>query len=337
MANVLLRVWSAAAAEPQGEGAIAPGSRRTSATQHSPHPLVTFVPLWRYRYRAIFYLMTDSAIQHISDTARWAAVYRARETERKDALFRDPFARRLAGERGEQIARSMPFHERHSWSWATRTYLFDRVISEQIRQGADMVVNLAAGLDTRPYRMQLPAPLKWIEVDFPEILAYKEALLKAEKPACALERVPADLASAEVRRSLLASLAGHATKVLVISEGLLIYLRAKEVSTLAEDLKSFPAFKRWVLDIVSPRLLRMVQKNTRQQFGAEVLVQFAPDDGPEFFTRHGWCPIEVHSILKTAAELKLLPFFMRLLALVPERPSNIGSRPWSGVCLLAAY
>ena len=81
----------------------------------------------------------------------------------------------------------------------------------------------------------------------------------------------------------------------------------------------------------------MVQKNTHRQFGAEVPLQFAPDDGPEFFTRYGWHPIEVHSMLKTAAELRLLPFSMRLLALLPERPNNSGSRPWSGVCLLAAY
>ena len=200
-----------------------------------------------------------------------------------------------------------------------------------------MVVNLAAGLDTRPYRMQLPASLKWIEVDFPEILAYKEELLKAEKPACRLERVRADLTNAEIRRSLFGRLASEATKVLVITEGLLIYLRAEEVSALAEDLKRLPAFKRWVLDIASPGLLRMLQKNTHLQFGSEVPpLQFAPADGPAFFARYGWNPIEVRSMLKTAAGLKRLTFAMRLLALLPENPNTSGSRPWSGVCLLAS-
>src|ERR1700757_703785 len=133
--------------------------------------------------------MRDPTIRHISDTARWAAMYRARETEREDALFRDPFARRLAGERGEQIAKATPFHEKHSWSWVTRTYLFDRIIGEEIVHGADTVVNLAAGLDARPYRMPLPGSLRWVEVDLPEILDYKEELLKSEKTACTLERV----------------------------------------------------------------------------------------------------------------------------------------------------
>jgi methyltransferase (TIGR00027 family) len=279
--------------------------------------------------------MSSPTVRHVSDTARWTAVYRARETERKNPLFCDPYARQLAGERGEQIANATPFHEKHSWSWVTRTYLFDSIIRDQVAQGADMVVNLAAGLDTRPYRMQLPLSLKWIEVDLPEILAYKEDLLKAQKPACMLERVRADLSDAEIRRSLLGRLSSEATKVLVITEGLLIYLRSEQVSALAEDLKRFPTFKRWVLDIVSPGLLRMLQKNTHQQFGSEVpSLQFAPEDGPVFFTRHGWKPLEVHSMLKTAAGLKRVPFFMRLLALLPEHPNSSGSRPWGGTCLL---
>ena len=58
--------------------------------------------------------------------------------------------------------------------------------------------------------------------------------------------------------------------------------------------------------------------------------------GPAFFVRYGWNPIEVHSVLKTAAGLKRLTFAMRLLALLPENPNNSGSRPWSGVFLLAS-
>jgi O-methyltransferase involved in polyketide biosynthesis len=83
------------------------------------------------------------------------AIYRARETERPDAVFRDPFARHLAGERGDQIAKSMPFSKRATWVWITRTYAYDQFIKQQVGDGVDMVVNLAAGLDARPYRMSL--------------------------------------------------------------------------------------------------------------------------------------------------------------------------------------
>ena len=51
--------------------------------------------------------MTQPIIRNVSDTARWVAFYRAMESERPDAVFRDPFARRLAGERGEAIVRTV--------------------------------------------------------------------------------------------------------------------------------------------------------------------------------------------------------------------------------------
>jgi len=277
----------------------------------------------------------DRAIQHISDTARWAAVYRARETERPDAVFRDPFARRLAGERGEEIAKALPFHEKNSWSWVTRTYVFDSFIREQVKQGVDMVVNLAAGLDARPYRMDLPASLQWIEVDLPEILSYKEQILGGEKQRCRLERVRMDLSDTRARRDLFDTLAKRATKALVISEGLLAYLTEDQVGALAEDLARSSALQLWVFDLASPGLLRMVQKNTHAQFGDSVArLQFAPANGPEFFSSHGWQLQEVRSILKTAASLHRLSLWMRLLSLLPEDPVHAGSRPWSGVCLM---
>ena len=277
----------------------------------------------------------EPLIRNISDTARWAAVYRARETERPDALFRDPFARRLAGDRGEQIAKAMPFTDRHTWSWVTRTYLFDQFITEQIAQGVDAVVNLAAGLDARPYRMALPPALRWVEVDLPDLLAYKEEILANEKPVCQLECVRLDLADVRARRELFERVGRDAHKVLILTEGLLIYLTADEVGALAQDLAAPPSFQRWVLDLASPGLLRLMQEKMGTQLDqAGAPFKFAPAEGPAFFTRHGWHPADVRSMLKTARRLKRLPFLMRLIAMLPESKNPPPSRPWSGVCLM---
>jgi methyltransferase (TIGR00027 family) len=278
---------------------------------------------------------TDPLIRNISETARWAAAYRAEESERPDALFRDPFARRLAGARGEQIADGLPASSRHTWAWVTRTYLFDQFIAAQLRQGVDLVVNLAAGLDARPYRMPLPSSLRWVEVDLAELIAYKEDLLRHEKPACALERVRLDLADVRARRDLFRQLGGSASRALVITEGLLIYLAPADVGALADDLAAPPTFQRWVLELGSPGLLRILQRHIGgplSQAGAPL--KFAPEEGPGFFSKHGWQPLEVQGMLKTAARLKRLSLWMRLLALMPESTGRQGSRPWSGVCLL---
>ena len=116
------------------------------------------------------------------------------ESERPDALFQDPYARKLAGERGERILASMRRGRSWAWPMIVRTAVLDELIVRTIaRDGIDTVLNLAAGLDTRPYRLQLPASLRWIEADFPDVIAYKQEQLKGERPVCALEHVGIDL------------------------------------------------------------------------------------------------------------------------------------------------
>ncbi|HKW61067.1 MAG TPA: SAM-dependent methyltransferase [Candidatus Acidoferrum sp.] len=272
--------------------------------------------------------------RNISDTARWAAYFRAEETKRPDAIFRDPYAERLCGQHGVDIANTLPDGSKHAWAWVTRTYLFDYFLMQELQQGVDLVLNLAAGLDARPYRMKLPASLQWIEVDLPGILAYKEEILAGEKPNCDLERIRLDLADATARRSLFASLNQRAKKILVLTEGLLIYLTAEEVAALARDLASGANFQRWIMDLSSPGLLKMMQKTTGKrlsEIGAPF--KFAPADGAEFFSQHGWETMEVKGMLKTATKFKRPPFFLRLFGLLPEKKGPAGNQPWSGVCL----
>ena len=274
-------------------------------------------------------------IQNISDTARWAAVYRARETERPDALFRDPFARRLAGERGEEIANAIAFSNQNTWSWIARTYLFDHFITQEIAGGCDLVINLAAGLDARPYRMNLPASLQWIEIDLPGILDYKEEILRDDKPVCALERIRLDLSDASARREVFAKLGTRGSKALVISEGLIVYFTADEVGALAQELAVPPTFQRWITDLCSPGLLKLLKKKMGTQMGDSAVLKFAPPEGPAFFAPYGWKPLEVRSFMKTAAQLKRVPFFLKIISLLPESNAEQGSRPWAGACLLA--
>jgi len=277
----------------------------------------------------------EQAIRNVSDTAIWAALYRARETERENALFRDPFARRLAGQRGDRIAETMRKHDKHEWSWGMRTVLFDRFIAGEIAAGADMVVNLAAGLDARPYRMALPPALRWIEVDLPDLVNDKEQILRDEKPACALERVRLDLADRAARRELFRRLGERSKKALVITEGLLIYLSEAEVGELASDLAAPESFERWALDIASPGLLRLLQREVGSELDrANAPLKFAPAEGPPFFARYGWRPVAVRSPLKEAAGHKRLPLLLRVIALLPESSGAQGSRPWSGICLM---
>ena len=275
-------------------------------------------------------------LRNISDTARWIAAHRARETRRPDALFRDPLAERLAGERGEAIAKNVEIASRGDWPFVVRTLLFDAAIADEVARGADLIVNLAAGLDTRPYRMALPSSLRWVEVDLPDILDYKEEVLAGERPVCALERLRLDLTGVAARRQLFERLARSANRALVVTEGLLIYLEPADVAGLARDLAAAgPAFARWATDLASPGLVRMMSRSAGAHLErANAPLKFGPAEGPGFFEPHGWRAIAVRSYLKEAARVRRVPWFFRLLAMLPESSGRQGDRPWAACCLL---
>ncbi|MGH7869822.1 MAG: class I SAM-dependent methyltransferase [Candidatus Dormibacteraceae bacterium] len=145
--------------------------------------------------------MPELLVRNISDTALGIAVHRARESERAGALFRDPLAARLAGKCGLEIAKSNSFWRQDGMGVGDANVLVRPIHHRQVRQGADLVVNPAAGLDTRPYRMALPATLEWVEVDVPGLIGYKEEILRGEKPTCELERIRLDLSHVSARRT----------------------------------------------------------------------------------------------------------------------------------------
>ena len=277
----------------------------------------------------------NQLVENISDTARWVAVFRAEESERLDAVFHDPFARRLAGEKGEQIANAIEFGRKNSWSFVARTYHFDEFIMQHVEQGYDMIVNLAAGLDARAYRMQLPKTLKWVDVDLPGMINYKNEILKNEKPKCKYQSIALDLAVRKVRLELFQQLNSECKKALVVTEGLIIYLTNEQVAELATDLASQDHFRRWVFDLASPALLEMILNEMQPALkGSGAIFQFAPEEGEEFFEKYGWKHIESRSKLKTAAKLKRLDDELKAYADMPEPPGPRRPFPWSGDCLL---
>ena len=279
-------------------------------------------------------------MRHISDTARWVAVYRAMETERPDALFRDPFARKLAGERGDEIIRSLAHGKRAAWAMIVRTYILDELILREIReQKIDTVLNLAAGLDARPYRLDLDRGLRWIEVDLPGMIEYKQEALKDETPKCRLERVTVDLTDAEARRRYFSDVNANSNRVLVVTEGLLAYLKPEQVISLAQDLHAQPKFERWLIDLAGPGVLEWIQKKWGKSLqAANAPMYFAPEGGENFFKPYGWEPVEFRDFGEEGRKLKRMPpmaWLFRLQAALRPRSAEKMKKKWrSGVALL---
>jgi methyltransferase (TIGR00027 family) len=273
-------------------------------------------------------------ITHVSDTARWTALHRATESMRPDALFRDKLAERLAGEQGRAIVAKVPRSTRNGWWLIARTKIIDDVIAEAIADGCDRVLNLAAGLDTRPYRLDLPSDFTWIEADLPDLLAEKAELLADQTPRCTLTRTAVDLAEPLARDAFLDEALAGATKALVLTEGLLMYLEETDVVALSQAITR-PEVAWWMLDFAGPGLRKMMNKKMAGLL-RNAPFKFAPDNGLAFFEDLGWRVAEAEPLLIAANRFRRLPLMMRLVARLPQPdPRHPGSgRPWSATALL---
>ena len=272
--------------------------------------------------------MDDGDIQHTSETALLTAGWRAMESSRSDALFHDPLAAGLAGERGLRIARTRP---EGAWVVAIRTGLIDAFIRSAISSGIDTVINLGAGMDTRPYRMGLPPSLHWVEVDHPSLIESKDAQLSTEVPACSIERVGLDLTDRDVRREVFERIWTMSTRAMVLTEGVLGDLSVDEAGGLADDLRAQPGCESWVIDYFSPRLIRAYQK---QQPHPKVPVRFDPPSWETFFTEHGWRINEIRFLgeeserLHRPIPLSSLDKVMRLFTSRPLRDMGYARIEW---------
>ena len=112
----------------------------------------------------------------------------------------------------------MKHGRRMAWAMIVRTAVMDELIMELVKQhGIDTVLNLAAGLDTRAWRLPLPASLRWIDVDLQPMTDYKAGLMRDVRPVCQYEAIGADLTT----RSMMAVLTWKRLRMLVITEGLI--------------------------------------------------------------------------------------------------------------------
>ncbi len=241
--------------------------------------------------------MPSPVIRRISDTALWVAAYRALESERPDALFNDPYARRMAGARGFEIIRALPMGHDMSWSIVVRTALMDETILRCVSQGACTVLNLGAGLDARPFRLNLPETLEWIDVDLAHTISYRRRGLKGAVATCKHSDVCANVCDSASLAKVLASLKRRRTPLLVLTEGLLVYLSPQQVKQVALQLRSECLARWWLTDLLGPLALSTVGLLWQAQLNeAGAGLQFAHADSARFFATCGWREVEYRSI-----------------------------------------
>lgn len=171
-------------------------------------------------------------------TARLMAYYRAQENKKERPLIVDPFAEQLAGDLSEYINGHIRFSEM-DYPIVRSYYIEENLLTLWCNtHNKSQIVLLGAGLDTRAYRFK---PLrinshKIFEIDYPNVINYKEEVLHNEKAFCDLIRLSTDLSNPDWPFHLIKRGFSSDIPTFWVLEGLAYYIEKEEVAFLFTKL-----------------------------------------------------------------------------------------------------
>jgi methyltransferase (TIGR00027 family) len=184
-------------------------------------------------------------------TARWTAAARALESERSDRLFADPLARALADEQGltvlHEVNESSAGHGQATYI-ALRTRFFDDFLFEVVhRMPIRQVVILAAGMDTRVFRLSWPSATAVYELDQPDLLCLKNDILAREdaQPRCQRCTIGVDLEQEWCEPLQGAGFLPDEPSIW-LAEGFFYYLEESGVRTVLEQMTALAGPNSWL-------------------------------------------------------------------------------------------
>ena len=233
----------------------------------------------------------------VAQTSRWMAAARARENERSDRLFHDPLAAELAGPEGfAWLGRTDPPGSLGGPGVyaVVRTRFFDDFLQtvcqdSEVRQ----VVLVAAGLDTRAFRLDWAPGTRLYELDLPEVLDYKKTVVRdaGAKARCLRRPVGVDLEEPDWSRFLRAAGYRPDKPSVWILEGFLFYLDRSAVEVLLQKIDALAADSSFLgVDIMNRQSLLSPMTwpllTVLDQSGAPA--QFGTEEPEKLLARHGW-------------------------------------------------
>lgn len=179
-------------------------------------------------------MTTSEPLSAVSRTALAVARVRAIESAAPDALFDDPYAAAFVAASGEPIRPRRnpgPLATALMLQTVIRTRFYD---DRLLQSGCGQVVLLAAGLDTRAYRLAWPSGTRLFELDLPPVLEFKDNVLatRSAAPRCDRTAVPVDLLSPGWADRLADAGFDASRPTAWLVEGLLVYLTAEEAAAL---------------------------------------------------------------------------------------------------------
>lgn len=230
----------------------------------------------------------------VGKTALLVAAMRANESKRTEAegrLFTDPFAEKLAGEEGFAILKDAIAAAGDQPAIAIRTRYIDDRIKAATDSGIRQIVILAAGMDSRAFRLDFPAGTKLFELDRSEVLKYKHHILENAQPKCSRIALDVNLTSDPWEKKLVEHGMNPKERTLWLVEGLVMYIKEEEVINLFKKITSLSAKDSIFLsDVLSRTLLEAPYMKGQLQFLEKLGAPwyFGVNEPEQFFEKLGW-------------------------------------------------
>jgi methyltransferase (TIGR00027 family) len=251
-------------------------------------------------------------LRGVGKTALGVAVVRARESQRDDRLFDDPYAQAFV----DAAPGAFPEEPRNEGQLAAlgplaavgaafaahaviRTRFYDDWLTAAVGDGCGQVVLLAAGLDARAFRLDWPVGVRVFEVDLPDVLGFKEAVLGGygAGPRCERVTVPADLRG-DWAAKLAAAGFDTGQPAAWLAEGVIIYLTAGEAGRLLTGVGGLSVAGSRLAFEHSPAGADTMTARARQLPAMRPYTSLwkgGLGDAPGWLTGHGWRP-EFHGL-----------------------------------------
>jgi methyltransferase (TIGR00027 family) len=232
-----------------------------------------------------------SADSLLASTARWTAAVRALEDGREHRLFHDPWAAALAGTEGAEWLAQRPADS--VLPIVLRTRFFDDFLQRITGENAiRQVVLMAAGLDTRAFRLDWPKGTWLFELDQPQVLSRKEQILHsaAAQPACERQTIGADLASAWAKELTAAGFEPQQPSGWLM-EGFLFYLSNENLRRILDDVSSLAAPGSWLgFDVINSAMFTSPWTRSWVEMQARAGAPWIGtlDDPEGFLVTRGW-------------------------------------------------
>jgi methyltransferase (TIGR00027 family) len=253
----------------------------------------------------------------ISRTAFYCGGIRMLDAESTSPVCGDTYARAFMNEDGLRILEAFKDETGPNASNVARHRIIDDLLRQELLATPSLcVVIIGAGFDTRAYRLKGGT---WIELDEPQVIAYKNERLPISACENELHRIPIDFSTDSLEEKL-SPFSNHG-RVVVVIEGVLMYLEERAIGQLLQTLlRLFPQHKL-ICDLMDRKFFEKYARTMHEKLvsmGAPF--KFTAANPEKIFRENGYCQTDKNSVVEKAAEFKpigipriILKTFLRTL------------------------